>query len=74
MHAQYTYLALGDSYTIGESVLLQKNFPYQTVQLLRKQGFNFLENYLDFVFLWSPVFFKMAFASFAFFTKKGCFS
>jgi lysophospholipase L1-like esterase len=37
----YTYLALGDSYTIGESVLLQENFPYQTVQLLRNAGFEF---------------------------------
>lgn len=34
----YTYLALGDSYTIGESVLLYKNFPYQVAQLLRKKG------------------------------------
>lgn len=31
----YTYLALGDSYTIGEAVLLSESFPYQTVQLLR---------------------------------------
>ncbi|HMD01309.1 MAG TPA: SGNH/GDSL hydrolase family protein [Ferruginibacter sp.] len=38
MH-QYTYLALGDSYTIGESVLIQKNFPYQVVQRLRKEGY-----------------------------------
>lgn len=37
----YYYLALGDSYTIGESVLLTENFPYQTVQLLRKAGYNF---------------------------------
>lgn len=41
MQQIHTYLALGDSYTIGESVLLQKNFPYQTVQLLRKQGYHF---------------------------------
>lgn len=34
----YTYLALGDSYTIGEAVPLNKNFPYQAVQLLRQQG------------------------------------
>ncbi len=32
-----TYLALGDSYTIGESVPLKKNFPNQTVTLLRKE-------------------------------------
>lgn len=31
-----SYLALGDSYTIGESVPLHESFPYQTVQLLRK--------------------------------------
>ena len=42
MHNTYTYLALGDSYTIGESVLLHESFPYQVVQLLRKNGFNFL--------------------------------
>ena len=33
-----TYLALGDSYTIGEQVLLSESFPYQTVQLLRKKN------------------------------------
>ena len=37
----YTYLALGDSYTIGESVPAKDNFPDQTVQLLQKVGFNF---------------------------------
>jgi lysophospholipase L1-like esterase len=36
-----SYLALGDSYTIGESIPLQKSFPYQTVQFLRKAGFYF---------------------------------
>ncbi|MEY4553396.1 MAG: hypothetical protein RL099_1724, partial [Bacteroidota bacterium] len=30
-----TYLALGDSYTIGESVPLHESFPYQLVQQLR---------------------------------------
>jgi len=38
----HTYLALGDSYTIGESVALHESFPYQTVQLLRKAGLSFL--------------------------------
>jgi lysophospholipase L1-like esterase len=33
-----TYLALGDSYTIGESVALHESFPYQTVQRLRRDG------------------------------------
>ena len=37
----YTYLAMGDSYTIGESVLLKENFPNQAVQILRKLGFDF---------------------------------
>jgi lysophospholipase L1-like esterase len=32
-----TYLALGDSYTIGEQVPIHDNFPFQTVQLLQKQ-------------------------------------
>jgi lysophospholipase L1-like esterase len=34
---EYTFLALGDSYTIGEQVQLNSNFPYQTCQLLRKK-------------------------------------
>lgn len=33
----YSYLALGDSYTIGEGVPLFESFPYQVVQQLRKQ-------------------------------------
>lgn len=37
----YAYLALGDSYTIGEQLLLSESFPYQTVQLLRKKNFPF---------------------------------
>ena len=36
----YTYLALGDSYTIGEQVPIHNNFPHQLVQLLRKQHFD----------------------------------
>ncbi len=31
----YTYLALGDSYTIGELVPMHDNFPHQAVQILR---------------------------------------
>ena len=34
------YLALGDSYTIGESVPLEKNFPHQVAALLRKEKIN----------------------------------
>lgn len=37
----YSYLALGDSYTIGEQVMLAESFPYQTVQMLRKAGHAF---------------------------------
>jgi lysophospholipase L1-like esterase len=37
----YNILTLGDSYTIGEGVPLFEGYPYQTVQLLRKQGYAF---------------------------------
>ncbi|HYF30169.1 MAG TPA: SGNH/GDSL hydrolase family protein [Chitinophagaceae bacterium] len=37
----HTYLALGDSYTIGEGVPLHESFPYQAVQMLRKAGKRF---------------------------------
>ncbi len=37
-HKQRSFLALGDSYTIGESVPIYESFPYQTVQLLRSKG------------------------------------
>ena len=39
--AAHTFLALGDSYTIGQSVLPTENFPGQTVQLLKNSGFEF---------------------------------
>lgn len=39
----YSYLALGDSYTIGESVPVQDCFPSQTVKLLHGSGLNFNE-------------------------------
>ena len=35
---QRSFLALGDSYTIGESIPIYESFPYQTVQLLRNKG------------------------------------
>jgi len=38
----YTLLALGDSYTIGEGVLLPETYPYQAVQMLRAQGLPFM--------------------------------
>ena len=37
----YSYLALGDSYTIGEAVLLTQSFPYQLVQKLRAKNILF---------------------------------
>lgn len=38
MKAVKTYLALGDSYTIGEAVLPAESFPYQLKDALVKQG------------------------------------
>ena len=38
----YSFLALGDSYTIGESVLPAENFPNQTVQLLKNKQYDFM--------------------------------
>ena len=34
----HSFLALGDSYTIGEGVPIYDSFPYQAVQLLRRAG------------------------------------
>jgi lysophospholipase L1-like esterase len=36
-----TYLALGDSYTIGQSVAIEARFPVQTVKYLTDQGIKF---------------------------------
>ena len=36
----YRYLALGDSYTIGESVAVDEGWPVQLVTALRTQGIN----------------------------------
>ncbi len=36
-----TYLALGDSYTIGQSVPLSENYPNQTISLLNNKGYSF---------------------------------
>ena len=41
MQSTHTLLCLGDSYTIGESVLPVENFPNQTVSLLNKDGYAF---------------------------------
>lgn len=37
----FSYLALGDSYTIGEGVLLTDSFPFQLVKMLRNIGLPF---------------------------------
>jgi lysophospholipase L1-like esterase len=39
----YSYLALGDSYTIGEGVSAEGKFPHQTVALLRKRHIDVAE-------------------------------
>ena len=37
----YSFLALGDSYTIGEGVVPEESFPYQAVRLLQNAGRSF---------------------------------
>ena len=39
--AQKSYLALGDSYTIGEGLEIDQSWPHQLVQLLNQKGFDF---------------------------------
>ena len=39
----YSFLSLGDSYTIGEQVPFAQNFPNQTIQLLKKAGSAFYD-------------------------------
>jgi hypothetical protein len=41
MSHNFSYLALGDSYTIGEGVPLYESYPYQAIQLLRSCGIPF---------------------------------
>lgn len=41
MKNKLTYLALGDSYTIGEAVEQSESFPYQLVEILNAQNFQF---------------------------------
>ncbi|MDH7461655.1 SGNH/GDSL hydrolase family protein [Chitinophagaceae bacterium 26-R-25] len=40
-HSRYSFLALGDSYTIGQSVTEQERFPAQTVKRLEQMGKRF---------------------------------
>lgn len=37
----YSYLALGDSYTVGEGIAVKESFPYQVVSILRTTGIEF---------------------------------
>src|SRR5688572_20653593 len=37
----YSYLAMGDSYTIGEGVGINESFPHQVVNILRTKGVEF---------------------------------
>ena len=39
--AVYTWLALGDSYTIGESVQEEERFPVQTISILKNKNISF---------------------------------
>lgn len=42
MAKKYTYLALGDSYTIGEMVQPQENFPNQLAKMMTNNTVNFM--------------------------------
>jgi lysophospholipase L1-like esterase len=42
-HIMLTYLALGDSYTIGEQVPYAQNFPMQTITLLQQKNIQVAE-------------------------------
>ena len=37
----FTWLALGDSYTVGEGITSKESFPYQVVNILRTKGIEF---------------------------------
>jgi lysophospholipase L1-like esterase len=39
----FTYLALGDSYTIGQSITVSDRFPVQLAVVLRSEGYNIAE-------------------------------
>jgi len=41
MHSTHSLLCLGDSYTIGESVLPRENFPNQVIGMLRQSKYEF---------------------------------
>lgn len=41
-----SYLAIGDSYTIGEAVKLESNFPYQLAAVVKGSGFDLGKPYI----------------------------
>ena len=41
INKEYSYLALGDSYTIGEKVNQVESFPFQAVAMLQEKGIHF---------------------------------
>ena len=51
--ATKTYLALGDSYTVGQSVSEEESFPVQTVKLLRKQNISVADPHIIAVTGWA---------------------
>lgn len=50
-----SYLALGDSYTIGSSVSAAERFPWQTIQLLRKENIDLADPEIIAVNGWTTV-------------------
>jgi acyl-CoA thioesterase-1 len=42
----YSYLALGDSYTIGEGLSPEENFSYQIVRKLREGGYKIMNPHI----------------------------
>ncbi len=62
MSQQKKYLALGDSYTIGESVALQSNFPNQLLESLTQTGIEIAEPQLIAVTGWTTTDLKTAIA------------
>lgn len=53
--SQVTYLALGDSYTIGSSVTAVESFPLQAAQLLKQQNLNIVAPEIIAVNGWTTV-------------------
>ena len=62
MSQQKKYLALGDSYTIGESVMTEENFPNQLLESLTQTGIEIAEPQLIAVTGWTTTDLKTAIA------------